>query len=240
MSTMKREVSSRLTRCRDLSFLGIVVVLALAPMTVQAQPGGGRGDRLSPEDAKKAWALEAQHVAGKLELKKDATTKLTEAFAAARTGYAKAMVAKREELSADTGDRGSRYAAYRKAGEEVAAAEREKFEKALTASLTKEQVKKALERLGSFNRRWDGMVHTLAGFDLGEKQAEALELVNQYVVDQSKLFATASGSEGDFTALRDKMTEMKTALDKSLSALLSEEQKTKWTEATASRRGPRG
>jgi hypothetical protein len=228
-----------LTRCRDLLFWGIVVVLALVPMAVQAQPGGERGDRLSPEDAKKAWALEARHVAGKLELSKDATAKLTEAFAAARTGYAKAMAAKREELSADTRDRSSRYAAYRKTGEEVATAEREKFEKALTAFLTEEQVKKALERLGSFNRRWDDMVHTLAGFDLGEKQTEALELVNQYVVDQSKLYATASGSEGDFTALRDKMTEMKTALDKSLSALLSEEQLAKWTEATTRQRGPR-
>ncbi len=237
---MKRETSSRLTRCRNLPFWGVVVALALVPMAVQAQPGGGRGSRLSPEDAKKAWALEAEHVAGKLEFKKDATAKLTEAFAAARVGYAKAMEAKLEELMTDTGDRSSRFAAYREAREEVAKAEREKLEKALGAFLKKEQVKKALERLGSFDRRWDSMVHTLAGFDLGEKQAEALELVNQYVVDQSKLFETVSGADGDRTALRDKFVSMREALDKSLSALLTEEQMTKWTEATASRRGRRG
>jgi hypothetical protein len=241
---MKREARNQLMRCRSLSFWGIVVVLALVPMAVQAQRGGegrgeGRGARLSSEDAKKAWALEAQHVAGKLELSKEAAIKLTEAFAAARTSYSKAMEAKREELRADTGDRSSRYAAYRKVQEEVTKAEREKLEKALAAFLNKEQVQKVLERLGSFSGQWDRMVHTLAGFELGEKQPDALELVNQHVVDQAKLFESVTGPGADFMALRDKFVALKEKLDKSLAPLLSEEQMTKWTEATTRQRGPR-
>ena len=120
---------------------------------------------------------------------------------------------------------------------EVGAAEREKFKTALAAFLTEEQAKKAVDMLGVFNTRGDHMAHLLIGYQLGEKLDKALDLVDTYVLEQNKLWESASGEQADFSAQREKMTALKNDLDKGLAAILSEEQLAKWKEATTFQRG---
>jgi len=213
----------------------VAVVLASAPCW--SQMGGGRGPLLSTEESKAAWAMQAGHAAQKLELGDDAAKQLAQAYEAARTSYAAAIDKKREELRGVTEDRSARWAAYRKMYTEVGTAEREKFEAALAAFLSEGQAKKAVDMLGVFSTRGDHMVHLLAGYELGDQQGKALDLINTYVLEQNKLWENVSGQETDVSAQREKMTALKSDLDKGLAAILSEEQLAKWKEATTFRRG---
>ena len=61
------------------------MALVLVSLPSLAQPGRGGRARLSPEDAKAAWAVQAGHAASKLELSEENAAKLAEAYDAARS-----------------------------------------------------------------------------------------------------------------------------------------------------------
>lgn len=223
-------------------FVGVLVVaVILVSLPVHAQRGGGRGPRLSGEQSKAAWAVEAKYVAGTLSLSEEVSGKLAGAYEAAHTSFGAAMAKKREEMQNSGDDRSARWAAYRKAQQETTAAEREKLKKALSEFLKEEQTIKAMEKLGIFSMRLDSMVHTLAGFTLGEKEAKALEKVYAYALGEAKLFEGSSGQQGNSEELRGKMETLKKDLDAALAGILSEEQLGQWKTATARpSRGGRG
>lgn len=220
----------------------LLFALAIAPTSSEAQQAVGFGPRLSPEDAKAAWAAEARHMAKRLGVTEEATTKLVEAHQAARTSFAASIEQKREELRTEGGeDRDARRAAYRRMYQETSAAEREKLRTALAAFLSEEQVAKAVELLGSFSVQMgymDYMVSILLGYNLGEKQDKALELVTNYILEQTALREKLSGEGADFTAVREKMAAAKSQLDESLATILSEEQLAQWKTATTFQRSP--
>ena len=221
--------------------LALGVAVALGAVNAQAQMGRGMGPRLTPDEAAAAWALEAGQVAHKLDISKENADKLAAAYAKARSDFATAVESKRQEAGRSAESGRDRMMAYRKLHTELAAAHREKFEQAVSAFLTEEQAREAMALLGSFNTRWDHMVHTLAGLELGDKQDQALGLVNDYVVKQAKALQALQGG-GDYSQMRDQFTTMKADLDKALAVVLSAEQLAKWQEATAMRRpgGPGG
>jgi hypothetical protein len=120
---------------------------------------------------------------------------------------------------------------------EVNQAEKAKFETALKGFLNPEQTTKALATLGSFSRRWDPMVEALDGMNLEEKKkAEAMKLVADAVAESDKAMQAAMAS-GDRESVRDTMTKLREKLDADMGKILSAEQMTKWTEATAMRGG---
>jgi hypothetical protein len=216
----------------------IVAALCFAAFA-QAQMRGRGGPQMSPEEASAVWTLQATHVAGSLDLSKEQTTTMVDAYKVARESYQTAVREKMEAAMADAGegDRRARFQAMREAQEEVAKAEIAKLEKALSG-FGEEKTKTAVAQLGTFSVEWDRMVQVVAGLNLGDKQDEALDLVGTYNVDY-----TAARNEvmagGDFQAMRGVRQEYKTQLDDGLKAILSEEQMASWTEATQ-RRGRRG
>ena len=206
-----------------------VVLTVLACWTPDAGAQRGRGGpRLAPEKVEAAWKLEAGCVAKALGLSEEKTGQLADAYKAARESYQEGI----EELSADQGgDRGDRFEAYRRLQDE----ERGKLEGALKGILKEGQVAQAIASLGTFSRSWDRYVDTLAGMELGdEKLTNALVLVNQYVIDSDKATREALANQ-DWESMREVRRSQKEKLDTALAAVLSEEQLTKWSEATASR-----
>ena len=227
---------------RRILIPAIVVALCFASFA-QAQMGGQRGPRMSPEEAAAVWTLQATHVAGTLDLSKDQTTTLVDAYKAARESYQTAYRERIQAAMADAGegDRQARFRGMREAQQEVAKAEIAKLEKALSG-LGEEKTKKAVAQLGTFSVEWDRMVHVIAGFNLGDKQGKALDLISTYNADYTAARNEAmSGamSGGDRQAMRGVRQEHKTKLDDGLKAILSEEQMASWTTATQ-RRGRGG
>ena len=219
--------------------LAVVAALCFAT-SVQAQPmRGQRGPQMSPEEAQAAWTLEASHVAGKLGLSKEETTKLVDAYKKVRESYSAAIREAMEEAMAegvDTTDRQAIRQAMREIQEKTTKAETEKFAKALGAFLDEKKTKKAVTQLGSFSGSLDRMVNVIAGLKLDKaKQAEALDLVNAYVAESSAAFAKARAG-GDRESMRAVFQEQRTKLNEAMAKVLSEEQLAKWTEATAWRR----
>jgi hypothetical protein len=89
--------------------------------------------------------------------------------------------------------------------------------------------------LGTFNWSWDRYADTLAGFELGEKMLfKVLAPLNQYVVDTGKASREAMANQ-DFASMRETRRELKEKLDAALAKVLSEDQLSKWSEATAFR-----
>jgi hypothetical protein len=120
--------------------------------------------------------------------------------------------------------------------EAINTAERGKLEKALSATLSAEQSKQAMTTLGTFNRGWDHMVSTLAGFHLeAGKQTDAAKAVYEFVGEQGKLRDTRG--DGDPEARRAAMQAAREKMNTTLKGILSEEQY-KQFEATTGR-GPR-
>lgn len=211
--------------------LSIAVLMVLAGWMPNAAAQGRWGaPQLAPEKAEAAWQLEAGCVAKALELSEENTQGLVDAYKAARTSHQEGIQA----LFTDTGgDRGSRFQAFREFREK----ELGKLDEALKGILTEAQAAKAIVSLGTFDRRWDGYVDTLAGFELGdEKLTKALVLVNQYVVDADKVMREAMANQ-DLMSMREARRELKEKLDTALAAVLSEDEQAKWGEATAFR-GP--
>jgi len=218
--------------------LAVVAALCFATSVQAQQMRGQRGLQMTPEEAQAAWTLEASHVAGKLGLSKEETTKLVDEYKKVRESYSAAVRKAMEEAMAsgvDTGDRQAIRAAMREIQEKITKAETEKFAKALGAFLDKEKTKKAVTQLGSFSGSLDRMVNVIAGLKLDKaKQAEALDLVNAYVVESSAARDKAMAG-GDFESMRTVFQELRTKLNEAMAKVLSEEQLAKWTEATARR-----
>jgi len=221
----RRSASSLKTAC---VFLGACVLMLCCIGAVAQAPAPG-GPPLGLEKNEKAWDLEAKTIAQDLGLSAELTTKLAQAYKAARESNIAAIRAKMEQSG---GDRRN-FAAMR----EVSLAERAKLETALKGFLNPEQTTKAIATLGTFSRRWDPMVTSLDGMNLEEKKkTEAMKLVAGYVAESDKAMQAAAAS-GDFQSVRDQMGKLKEKLDADLAKLLSAEQMTKWQEETAMRRG---
>jgi hypothetical protein len=221
---------------RDVVAWVVVFAAAVAPVLAAAQEGRRRRPRLTPEDRDAALVLRAEHVAATLGLTKEVTGQLVFAHREARESFNRSMAATWRDGRSSEEARSSRS---RATYAQLAAEERAKFEKAIAAFLTEEQAKKVADRLGAFSSQWDVMVHTVAGFELGEKQGDALEFINTYIIDRAKLWESADAQGEDRTALVDKVDGLKEKLDESLAPFLSEEQKGAWEVATSQRHGPR-
>lgn len=218
--------------------LALVAALCFATSVQAQQMRGQRGPRMTPEEAQAAWTLEASHVAGKLGLSKEETTKLVDAYKKVRESYSTAVREAMEEVMANAAGTGDRQAIREAMGEvqgKIAKAETEKFAKALGAFLDKEKTEKAVTQLGAFSGSLDRMVNVIAGLKLDKaKQAEALDLVNAYVVESTAARRKVMAS-GDFESMRTVFQELRTKLNEAMAKVLSEEQLAKWTEATARR-----
>jgi hypothetical protein len=218
--------------------LALVAALCFATSVQAQQMRGQRGPQMTPEEAQAAWTLEASHVAGKLGLSEGETTKLVDAYKKVRESYSAAVREAMEEVmanAADTQDRQAIREAMREVQGKIAKAETEKFAKALGAFLDKEKAKKAVTQLGAFSGSLDRMVNVIAGLELDKaKQAEALDIVNAYVVESTAARTKAMAS-GDRESMGTVFQELRTKLNEAMAKVLSEEQLAKWTEATARR-----
>ena len=188
-------------------------------------------------DAHQAKLLEADYAAGKLKLDEDAAKQLSKAYIAARTSYERALAKTEKELADMEGDRAVRRAASREAYAKVTASEQGKFKEALLAFLTKEQAAETLKLLGTFSSQMDYMFYLVSGYNLGDSQDKALELVVGYIVAEEKLRGQAPVEGLSSDDRREKSRALKEKLDKSLAAMLSEEQMLRWTKLTTRQRG---
>lgn len=214
------------------SLLATVMLLAVSSLILwngaAVAQNAGRGPGGFEKNVK-AWDMEAKTVAQGLALTAEQTTKLIDAYKAARDSHVTAVNAAIGQAERPN---------FQKM-REVNQAEKAKLEAALKGFLNPEQTAKALETLGSFNRRWDSMVDALDGMGLADKaKGDAMKLVTDYVAEWSKAMQDAMTS-GNRESMRDKATKMKEKLDADMAKVLSAEQMTKWTEATARRGGRR-
>jgi hypothetical protein len=209
------------------------VVLGICAMLIccagafaqEGRPGPTPPD---PQKMAKVWEAEAKTVAQSLTLSADLTTKLVDAYKAAREGQMTAMRAAREQGAPRDPAKMM----------EATKAEKAKFETTLKGFLNAEQATSALASLGTFSRQWDSMAGILDGLGLDAKsKAGADKLVLDFIVASGKIREAAPGS--DFVALREKLQPLRETLDADLAKVLSAEQITKWKQATT-RRGPRG
>lgn len=223
--------SKRMSSLFVTGFTVVSSVIAASMLTTwsrdaSAQPGVGVDGGY--ERSVKAWEIQAKTVARDLTLSVEQTTKLVEAYAAARDSHNKAAGA-----VAGPAERPD----FQKM-REVNQNERTKFESVLKGFLNAEQIDKALLTLGSFFRRWDAMVETLDAMDLGDKAREdAVKLTADYVAEWNTAMKVAMGS-GNRESMREQADKLKEKLDADVARILSAEQMTKWTDATA-RRGNR-
>jgi hypothetical protein len=225
--------------------------------------------RLSAEDALTAWELEARHVADKLDLSDEKADQLAGAFVETKRRLAKTGMQRRQEVRAEfdalrakIADPGSMPADLSEsereelretlsalidekmqARAEERGKERDRFAESIGVFLSETETEAVVGRLGSFSGQWDCMVDTIAKFNLGEKQATALEAINTYFIEYAKLRETAFGeSDEDFVELCEKLISIKAIRERSIAALLTEDQFAKWQEGVRLRgpgRGPR-
>jgi len=192
-----------------------------------AQGRGPGGPPSFLEKNEKAWEIEAKTVAQEIGLAAEPSTKLVDAYKAARESHIAAL---REAMG-----QGGRPELGKRM--EVNKAEAAKFETALKGFLKPEEVTKAMASLGTLNPRWDRMVTVLDGMNLEEKpKTEAMKLLEQHVVESGKAMQAAAASN-DFQSIREKSTQLREKLDADLAKVLSAEQMTKWKEETAMRGG---
>lgn len=204
-----------------LSIVGLIFLLGGA---TEATAQFRRGPQLDPEKAQAAWTLAARGVARDLKLTKQVTSKIIDAYKAARESYQKAM----QGLSGGGGG----FQAFR----DLAEKERGKLETALKGFLSDKQAAEAIESLGTFNGEWDRFLDVIAGFKLDDKKLfTALALVRTYVVDYDKARRSAMGSQ-DRQSMRTARATHKAALDGGLSKILTPSQLITWNQATAPRR----
>lgn len=222
---MKCTLQRLVTRGVGIFSLVSLILLFGNPTTVTAQRGRG-GPQLEPEQAEAAWTLAARGVAKDLRLDDEGTAQLVDAYTTARASHRRSV-----ELQYGAGD----FQVYR----EIAEEERAKLETALNDFLKTRNVGKAMASLGTLSGEWDSMLHTLAGFDLGDKKLfKALPLLTKYVIDFDKARSKAIADQ-DFQSIRGARAKLKAKLDSRLAKILSKEQLTTWNETTAPR-GPGG
>ncbi len=210
-----------------ITLLPFAVLLVLTGSSGLAQFGGD--PQLSPEQQQAAWALEAKSLAREAKLSDEATENLVAAYQTARGSHQKAL----QEAIASGGGGFGHFQGTR----EVNEAEAGRLQAALAEFLQTEQRTEIMATLGTFNREWDVMVDTLAGFELDEEGLYAgLRHVNGYVLGSTKALEEARANF-DFESMRTAREEIKSELDTALISVLSEEQLAKWKEATARRGG---
>lgn len=235
-----------------VSCLSIAAVTSLAtaqneppkPPPAGGQPGAerpARGQRpggrqaMTEEQSKAAWTLEANGVSKRLGLDADKTKAVAKAYAEARESYDKAQrdhMQKMRDKMRDSDDPAALRSEMMKEMEEMNKTEKDKLEKALSSSLSSEQVTKAMGSLGSLamGRQWDNMAHSISEFKLdASKQESALNAVEDYVVALSK--APRPGPNADREEMQKTMKETRDKLNESLKKILSEEQYKKFEEA---------
>ena len=214
-------------------------------------PGGPGGPTLSPEAAKAAWELEAKGVAASLGLDADKTSALVAAYADARTSQGAAADKLRkeamEEMQKHDGEdmdqdaRREQFQKMREKSDKLNADEKAKFAKALSDKLGSAETTKAVDMLGTFDRGWDNMVDSIAGFKLdADKQGTALKAIQSYVANVAK---ARTGSDRE--AIRTAMGEYRDNLEAALKPVLTDEQMTKFKASMGGGRGgfgggPRG
>ncbi len=217
------------------TWVAMLGLCALAT-TAFAQGRGRGGPRISPEDAAKAWTVQATSVAKSLALEEADTTKLVEVYETARKAQGAAM---REAMGGGGpgGDPMARFQQMRELNEKHA----EGLKSSLTEAIGEESAAKAVETLAAFDRQSDGMTVALAAMGLEDaKLSDAMAHIATYASGLSK------ATEEAFTSMSmDKMRtareELKTALDDGLAKILSEDQLATWKEKTTFRgRGGRG
>ena len=242
MNTKVRSVPRVALLCILCAIIGAVLLVA---RPAEAQRSSHWPELLPPIDAHQARLLEADYTADKLGLDEEGAKKLSKAYIAAHTSYDKAMLKAYKELHSPEGDHAARRAAFREAYPRITAAEQGAFKEALLAFLSKEQATETFKLLGTFSAQMDLMFYLVSGYNLGDRQSEALDLVADFILADEKLHSEASAEEGRSDERREKSRLLKEKLDKSLGAMLSEAQMLRWTESTTpererERRGQRG
>jgi hypothetical protein len=220
-------MSARVFAPNRVLFRGLLIgtlAVTAAGISAVAQPGGGPGGGLPPEERAKVEAAQAQAVAASLTLDAEKSAKLAEAYSAAR----KAAAESRPE-GAPRGD----FEAMLKIQEE----NRAKMQESFKSFLDETQAKEAASILSGNARQWDRFVAVILGFGLDEaKQTEALGHTLAYVKASIKAREDNAGAGND--GIRAAMAASKKTLDEAVAPLLNDAQKAEWTEKTA--RGPRG
>ncbi len=213
------------------SILVLALVAALcSTMSVQAQ-------RMSPEDAQAAWTLQASHVAGKLELSKEQTTKLVDAYRKARESYPEVLGKARKEARAKAApeERRGMGRIMREVQQKVAKAETEKFAKDVGTFLGKKKTKQAARQLGRFSGSLDKIVNIVAGLELDKaKQAKALDIVSAYDAESTAARQKAMAG-GDRDAMRAVSETQRAKLNEAMSKVLSEEEFRTWVRTVGGR-----
>lgn len=216
------------------TWVAMLGLCALAT-TAFAQGRGRGGPRISPEDAAKAWNVQANSVAKALALEEADANKLVEVYEAARKSQGEAM---REAMSGGPGgDPMERFQTMR----DLNAKHAEGLKSSLTEAIGDESAAKAVETLAAFDRQSDGMTVALAAMGLEDaKLSDAMAHVATYASGLSKATEEAFASMS-MDKMRSAREALKTDLDDGLAKILSGEQLATWKEATTFRgRGGRG
>lgn len=223
----------------------------------------GRQAGLSGEDQKAAWELQAKGVATGMKLDEAVTTKLVEIYLSVREGHGKAlqgyMQTIREQMrergggaggdrpqrrgGGGEGDRpqrrggGDRPAFGSEARErinEITVEQREVLKKKLSEIIEGDQLDRSVRILGIFDRQWDRMVHTLAGFDLGDEQTLiALWPLEDYVVAVHE----ARSPDADREAAAQATREAREKLLEAFSDILSTDELNQFRRSLGGGRG---
>jgi len=216
------------------TFLAIFCACLIVGSASAQRPTRG-GGRMSPEDAAKAWNVQATSVAAVLDLTESDVLALSEAYETARRDHSTAM---REAMRGGSsgGDPIARYETIRDLKKTYAT----KLEEALADKLDESTVDKAVAALVVFDRQSDVMAAALSGLGLEEsKMQEAMALVSTYATSAAQ--ATEKAVESmSMRTMRDARQKLKAELTNELSNIVDEEQLAVWKKATEFRRGGRG
>lgn len=217
---------------------------------------GGMGARqLSAERAAAAWNAEATGVAARVGLNAEQTKATVAAYAAARESQRSIGDKMREEMMQKAREDGPNPEMMRdmmKKAEEVNASEREKLQKALTASIGADATAKVMPSLGLFSRQWDSVVDVFSTFKLESAANQTgMNAIEEYAISNAAAQAKmremqanrdAQGGQPDREGMRAAAQEGRQKLVDAMKPILNKEQLTKLEEAIpgGGRGGPGG
>jgi len=206
-----------------------VAALVLGSLHAQAQPPRGPGGpAMTPQDAQAAWTLQAKAVAHELGLNEEQTAQLAEAYVANRRSNAESL---RGLAGGAGGDPAGRWQAMQEAND----ASRAALKASLGEFLDDAQSAKAVDKLGTYSRQGDYMVHLVAGYDLDEASThKAVGLIAAHVAEADAARAEAL-EQRNMQAMREATQASKAKLDTEMAKLLNEEQAANWAAQTAPR-----
>lgn len=139
-----------------------------------------------------------------------------------------------------------------KKAEEVNASEREKLQKALTASIGADATAKVMPSLGLFSRQWDSVVDVFSTFKLESAANQTgMNAIEEYAISNAAAQAKmremqanrdAQGGQPDREGMRAAAQEGRQKLVDAMKPILNKEQLTKLEEAIpgGGRGGPGG